>query len=239
MSVPPGTYEHGIVVVFKKEDDGAGSGLLEIQKPDGTWGIAWSECYGGIDSGATCVSVNETKTIKYRLSTSGGESSEKEAAYVITPKTANLSINGAGYNEAQTDCAVSLSDNKLSARIKLTNASALGAEKVVYVFAEVATTSLNTEVVVSDSNQSGIVFKGTGDDEPYSASGGLYPGRNSSSTNDKCTLKLTEFKAGEAAAGSIECKLSLGEFSDPSPLGKAITISRGAWRCDAWKSSLL
>ncbi len=216
-----------------------GENAVENPKhPDGTWGIAGGECYAGVDSGATCVSVNESRTIKYRLSTIGGESSEKEAAYVIAPKTANLTINGVEYSEGKTDCAVSSSDKALTARVKLTNASAIGADKVAYVLVNVGTTNLNADVSVTDSVDTGIVFKGTGDDAPVSAGGGGYPGGNSATPADKCTVKLTAFKVGEAATGEIECSLNISEYLEPIPIGKTISIAKGAWHCDTWKSSL-
>lgn len=235
LSVPPGTYEHGVVVIFKKSDDGTGSGVLEIQKPDGTWGFASSECNGGVETGATCVTVNSTKTIKYRLATISGESSEKEASYVINPKTNNLTINSSQFNESTTDCYTSGTDKKLKGRVKLTNDDVLTSSKVAYVHFGIDYTTLNNPLTVTSGTDNGISVKGSGDNAPDWAD--IHPGGGSSQT-DKCIVTLTTFQAGQKAAGEIECSLSSGTFSTQTPLGSSIIIAKGVWQCDSWKSVL-
>lgn len=235
LSVPPGTYEHGVVVVFKKADDGAGSGALEIQKPDGSWSFAFSECNGGIDTGSSCVTVNETRTIKYRLATISGESSEKEATYVINPKSNDLTINGSQFSESITDCYTSISEKKLYGRIKLANSQVLGTAQVAYVHFSVDYTSLNDPKTITNDSKNGVTVKGTGDNPPMSADN--YPGASSNSS-DKCVVSISSFMAGQRAAGELECSLNKGTFSSTTPLGATIQVSKGPWQCDQWKSVL-
>ncbi|MBF0440686.1 MAG: hypothetical protein HQK54_02165 [Oligoflexales bacterium] len=240
LTPPPGDYDYGPIVIFKKKDDGAGSGALEIQKADGSWSFAWSECYGGVSTGSTCVSVPETKKIAYRLSTIAGESSEKSAQYNISFKQKDVIINGSTFTESLTDCAVSSSSgvNKLEGRIKLSNNSVLGETKVLYLFFSFSDLSkIGQALTITSGTDDGLAIKGTGDTAPYSAYD-FYPGRYSGS-NDQCVVNVTEYTAGQKATGTAKCDLSTGTYGTATILGKSATIPEYSWQCDRWVLSLL
>jgi hypothetical protein len=236
-----GTYEYGVVLVFSKQNNDAGSGVLEFQKTDGSWSWAVGNCAGGV-SGDYCLLVNESQTVNYRLSTTAGQSSVKTAAYTIQLQTKNLTLNGQAFTESQTDCAVSESNGtkSLSGRIKLTNNSVIGADKIAYAFFEVNDiTKLNQELTVTSAfSDTGLQISSTGDSAPISPST-FSPGANSDSPTDNCKVTLTAFTAGQKATGTLECTLSRNQFQDTTALTKNLVITKGDWQCDRWVTSLL
>ena len=240
-SPPPGTYEYGVVVVAKKKDEGTGSGLFETKKADGSWGLAYDSCVGGVDTAANCLVFNESKVVSYRLSTLGGEGSEKSIEYKIAPLQKNVKVNDKEYSEQKTECAASSSGGvtTVSGRIKLKNDAVLGADKIAYLLFKINDASkLNEDLTISSADYAtGFSIKGNGDSAATSPSE-FYPGRNSSSTTDKCVVKLTGFSAGGKATGEMQCDLSLGEYTDATVLGKTLKIPKTEWQCDSWVSSI-
>ncbi|MFK7827933.1 MAG: hypothetical protein AB8G05_27540 [Oligoflexales bacterium] len=234
LSPEPGTFTHGVIVTFTKKDDGAGSGALYFKVGDEDWSLSLASCLGGVDSSNTCVEVNETTTIQYKLTTTAGDSDVQTATYTIEPEVNNYTVNSTEITEDLTECSVD-SDGKLEFRARGTTSTLTS--KYVYLFGQIAdVTKLNTDFAITDGSDAGVATESNGSDAPYSPD--YYPGASSSSTGDSCTVALTAFTAGQLATGTIECSTSINQFSTPQDFGTTMTLTKSNWKCDKWVSFL-
>jgi hypothetical protein len=239
VSPAPGTFTHGIVVKVAPKNQDAGVSF-ELKNPDGSWTFFSDTCIAGINSTNDCYVVNQTKTLTIRPIVNGERGASVDLAYTITPETKNVTINSASYVEQATDCAISESGGieSLRGRIKVANTATLGETKVGYVFFsfnDVA--NVGQTVTVGDSSNSGFDIRSTGDNAPFDATT-FYPGQNSSSPSDACTVRLTEYTPGGRAAGEVSCNLTQSSFDTASPIGTTLTMPTTEWVCDKWLSSL-
>ncbi|MGK5094955.1 hypothetical protein WDW89_23460 [Deltaproteobacteria bacterium TL4] len=196
----PGEYTHGIAVVFTKNKE---DGYIEFKNASGNWEMLGNECYsaGLYDSTVDCLTINETQTIEYRVSTFSSDSDIKKANFTITPQKKDMMINGTSFTEEWTKCDFNSIDDSLDMRIKLSNNSVISGGKFIefdvllYVIPEIG-----TELKMTDSANTGISVKSIGD-SPYGLSD-FYVGRTDT---DFCSVTFTEFNKGGKITGKISC----------------------------------
>ncbi len=236
---PPGSYTHGVVVSLNKKNNDAGSGLLRIKGEDGTWTslVYGGPCPGGVKA-IFCLNIAETKSITYKLFNSRGESSEKTASYIINhPAKPDIAINNISFRHEHTYCYISdRDDHKLRAKIKVTNESVLGADKVGVIILEFDDLSkIGTALTIRDKGTTGFAIIGANDSIFYSGID-FYPGRNSSDQQkqDVCTVTVSKFIPGDIAEGKISCNLSLDSQTAATAFGKSFVLPETDWSCDSW-----
>jgi hypothetical protein len=236
----PGDYTHGIVVkISPKSADKSVN--FEFQKPDGSWTIFSDSCIGGIDSTFNCYVVNESRKISLRprIGLETGETFELN--YKITPEQKNLTINSAQYDEQVTECTAQTDAGitKVKGRIKVSNPTTLGANKLGYIFFEFQNAAnIGQTLTILNSSNNGFEIKGDGDNAPWIVTT-FYPGRSSSAPNDNCKVSLLEFTPGGKVKGDLECNLTQSSFDTPSVIGTNFTLPKSEWICDKWIDSFL
>jgi hypothetical protein len=230
LTPPPGIYDHGVVVAFSKAENGTGSGALEFKDKNGNWSISLENCYGGVEKSNTCINVNESMEITYRLSTFSGESDEKTVSYIINPTRNDVVVNDVKFSEDKTICSIN-SDNELRFFIRAKNENTLPNKYISVIGQVIDLTILNTSLVITNDD-AGIAVESTGSDSPSYPD--YYPGANSFSREESCRVSLTEFKVGQRVAGTIFCAISVSRFDDHQDLGPTAVLEESTWVCDEW-----